>query len=72
MKSRFLKKISVQDAFWTELGPIWAPKSSQMGGQKGAKRHEKRDQNDIKMLIEFLIDFERQKGANREAFGEPK
>ena len=50
---KFLMKISVQDAFESELGTIWAPKSSQMGGQKGPKRHPKRDQNDIKILIDF-------------------
>ena len=29
MKSTFLKKISIQDPFWTDLGPIWAPKRAQ-------------------------------------------
>ena len=57
MKNTFLMKINVQDAFWSELGSIWAPKSSQKGGQKGPKRRQKRDQNDIKILIDFWIDF---------------
>ena len=59
-KFTFLTKIWLQDAFWAELGPILAPKCSQMGGQEGPKRHQKRDQNDIKFLIDFWIDF----GAN--------
>ena len=50
-------KISVQDTFWTELGSIWAPKRAQKGGQKGPKRRQKRDQNDIKILIEFWTHF---------------
>ena len=57
MKNTFLIQINVQDAFWSELGSIWAPKSSQKGCQKGPKRRQKRDQNDIKFLIDFLIDF---------------
>ena len=56
-------KTSVQEAFWCELGAIWAAKRVQKGGQKGPKRHQKRDQNDIKILIDFLIDF----GPNLEA-----
>ena len=62
-KFTFLTKIWLQDSFWTELGPIWAPKGSQMGGQEGPKRHQKRDQNDIKILIDFWTDF----GPNLEA-----
>ena len=50
-------KTSVQEAFWCELGVIWAAKRDQKGGQKGPKRHQKRDQNDIKILIDFWIDF---------------
>ena len=50
-------KISVQEAFWAELGPIWAAKRAQKGGQKGPKRHQKRIQNDINFLIDFWIDF---------------
>ena len=34
-----------------------------MGGQEGPKRHQKRHQNGIKILIDFLIDF----GPNLEA-----
>ena len=56
-KFTFFMKISVQEAFWSELGPIWAAKRVQKGGQKGPKRHQKRDQNDINFLIDFLIDF---------------
>ena len=48
-----LTNIWLQDAFWAELRPIWAPKCPQMGGQEGPKRHQKRDQNDIKILIDF-------------------
>ena len=44
-------------ASWAELGPIWAAKRAQKGGQKGPKRHQKRDQNDIKILIEFWTHF---------------
>ena len=58
MNIHVLDKMKSQDAFWTDLGAIWAPKSSQMGGQKGPKRHQKRDQNDIKILIDFWTDFE--------------
>ena len=35
---------------WADLGGLW-------GAQKGPKRHQKRDQNDINLLIDFLIDF---------------
>ena len=52
-KFTFLTENWLQDLFWTELGPIWAPKGSQMGGQEGPKRHQKRNQNDIKILIDF-------------------
>ena len=52
-------------ASWAELGPIWAAKRSQKGGQKGPKRRQKRDQNDIKILIDFWTDF----GAIWEAQG---
>ena len=53
----FLEQMRSQDAFWSELGSIWAAKSSQMGGQKGPQRFQKRDQNDIEILIDFWIDF---------------
>ena len=56
-KSAFFMKTSVQEAFWCELGAIWAAKRDQKGGQKGPKRHQKRDQNDIKILIDFWSDF---------------
>ena len=46
-----------QDACWDDLGSIWAPKRVQKGGQKGPKRHQKRDENDIEILIDFWIDF---------------
>ena len=52
-KFTFLTKIWLQDALWTELGPILVPKSSHMGPQEGPKRHQKRAQNDIKILIEI-------------------
>ena len=44
-------------ASWAELGPIWVAKRVQKRGQKGPKMRQKRDQNDIKILIDFLIDF---------------
>ena len=44
-------------ASWAELEPIWAPKMVQKGGQKGPKRRQKRDQNDMNILIDFWIDF---------------
>ena len=50
-------KISVQDAFGSELATIWAPKGSQMERQKGPKMHQKRDQNDIEFLVRFLDRF---------------
>ena len=56
-KSTFSNKIGVQEAFKTELEPISVAKRVQKGGQKGPKRHQKRDQNDIKILIDFWIDF---------------
>ena len=43
----------VLDRTWLDLGA----KRLQKGGQKGPKRHPKRDQNDIKILIDFGIDF---------------
>ena len=50
-------------ASWAELGAIWAAKRAQKGGQDEPKTHPKRDQNDIKILIDFWIDF----GPNLEA-----
>ena len=49
----------VLDRTWLDLGA----KRLQNGGQKGPKRHQKRDQNYIKILIDFLTDF----GRNLEA-----
>ena len=43
----------VLDRTWLDLGA----KRLQKGGQKGPKRHQKRDQNDIKILIDFWTDF---------------
>ena len=57
-KFTFLTKIWLQDSFWTENGPSWVPKGFQMGGQEGPKRHQKRNQNGIKILIDFYTDFE--------------
>ena len=37
--------ISVRDAFWIELGPIWVPKRGQKGAPKGFKTDPKRAQN---------------------------
>ncbi len=50
-------------ASWADLGAIWAPKRLQKGGQKGPKRRQKRDQNDVEILIDFWIDL----GPNLEA-----
>ena len=53
-KYRFKSRL---DTNLAQLGSILAPKGCEMRGQKGPKRHQKRDQNDIKMLIDFGIDF---------------
>ena len=50
--------------FWTEFYPIWVPKRVQQGAQKGFKRHQKRDQNDIESLLDISIDFEKILKAN--------
>ena len=52
-KFTLLTNIWLQDAFWTQLGPIWVPKSSHRGPQEGPKRHQKRVQNDTKILIKI-------------------
>ena len=43
----------VLDRTWLDLGA----KRLQKGGQKGPKRRQKRDQNDINFLIDFWIDL---------------
>ena len=48
----------VRGASWEGLGRSW--------GDLGATFKA------VRFRIDFLIDFERQKGAKREAFGEPK
>ena len=48
----------VRGASWESLGRSW--------GDLGATFKA------VRFRIDFLIDFERQKGAKREAFGEPK
>ena len=48
----------VREASWEGLGHSW--------GDLGATFKA------VRFRIDFLIDFERQKGAKREAFGEPK
>ena len=48
----------VRGAFWEGLGRSW--------GDLGATLEA------VRFRIVFLIEFERQKGAQREAFGEPK
>ena len=66
-KSTFLNKSGVKTRLGTILGRSGSPKGVVLGGQKGPKRHQKRDQNDIKILIDFLIDF----GPILEAQGDP-
>ena len=56
-KSTFSNKIGVQEAFKTELEPISVAKRVQKGSQKRPKRHQKRNQNDFKILIDFWNDF---------------
>ena len=50
--------LGVRGASWDGLGRSWGD----LGATFGA----------VRFRIDFLIDFERQKGAQREAFGEPK
>ena len=59
--------MSFQDTFWTQLGPIEAPKGSQKGGRKGPKRQQKRHQNDIQILIGFWTNFDAEKEAQEGA-----
>ena len=66
-KSTFSNKSGVKTRLGTILGRSGSPKGVVLGGQKGPKRHQKRDQNDIKILIDFLIDF----GPIWEALGTP-
>ena len=56
-KSTFSKRSGVKTRLGTILGRFGSPKGVVLGGQKGPKRHQKRDQNDIKILIDFWIDF---------------
>ena len=57
LKNMFWKKSGVKTRLGTILGRFGSPKGVVLGGQKGPKRHQKRDQNDIKILIDFWIDF---------------
>ena len=56
-KSTFSKKSGLKARLGTILEPFGSPKGVVLGGQKGPKRHQKREQNDINILIDFLIDF---------------
>ena len=44
VKITFLKKIELEKASWTELGPIWKARRVQKGSQIGAKMGSKNDQ----------------------------
>ena len=48
-----LKNNDVSRYVLEPLGPTWAPERLQKGGQKGPKRRQKRDQNDMEILIDF-------------------
>ena len=39
-----MKKIGVQERFWTQLGPTWVPKWTPRGTQIGTKNGTKNDQ----------------------------
>ena len=52
-KFTFWKKSGVKKRLGSILSRSWVD----FWGQKGPKRHQKRDQNDIKILIDFWIDF---------------
>ena len=58
-KSTFSNKSGVKTRLGTILGRSGSPKGVVLGGQKGPKRHQKRDQNYIEILIDFWIDFGR-------------
>ena len=57
MKFDVFEKSGLKTRLGTILGRFGSPKGVVLGGQKGPKRHQKRDQNDIKILIDFWIDF---------------
>ena len=48
VKITFLKKIELEKASWTELGPIWVPKRVQNGPQIGPKMEPKWHPKSIK------------------------
>ena len=50
MKIWIFEKMTVQDTFWAQLDPIWAPKRE----QKEPETSPKRTQNESK--IDFKID----------------
>ena len=56
-KSTFSNKSGVKTRLGTILGRSGSPKGVVLGSQKGPKRHQKRDQYDIKILIDFWSDF---------------
>ena len=63
--SRVLKKTTVQDAFWSELGPTLTAKRVENDLQSLPQTESKSIKNRCRKLIEILIDF-------RSIFGHPR
>ena len=50
------EKKTIQDAFWAQLGPIWAPKWGPKGAQDEPKTEPKRVQNRVQNRSEKMIE----------------
>ena len=64
VKITFLKKIELEKASWTELGPILTPKRLPKGSQIGAKMEPKWHRKTIKTYDRFLDRFWIEKRAS--------